>query len=158
MITGGLDVRSSRERRRGYVDAFAEAGIPVDDQFLFFGDFDNTYATSTVLELLDRSSAPTAIIAGGLPSTAGTLEALHSRGLRPGEDIAVVALDDWPMFNVFGSLVAVVRRDPIEIGAHTANLMLEVLRTGRRRTLEVPTRFDANEALRPPRPATAAAI
>jgi LacI family transcriptional regulator len=150
MITGGLDVRSSRERRRGYVDAFAEAGVEVDEEFLFFGDFDNTYATSTVLELLDRPAPPTAIIAGGLPTTAGALKALQSRSLVPGRDLAVVALDDWPMLNVFGSSVAVVTRDPVKIGAHAANLLLEVLRTGRTRTLEVPTQFDANDALRPP--------
>lgn len=150
MITGGLDVRSSRERRRAYIDAFEDAGVPVDEQFLFFGNFDSTYATSNMLELLDRPAPPTAIIAGGLPTTAGTLEAMRLRGLAPGRDLAVVALDDWPMFNVFGSQVGVVRRDPVEIGAHTANLLLEVLRTGRPRSLEVPTSFDANGALRAP--------
>lgn len=154
LITGGLDVRSSRERRRAYVDAFEDHGIPVDEQWLLFGEFDNAYATSTVLELLDRSRPPTAIISGGVLTTAGTLRALRHRSLVPGSDMAVVALDGWPMFDAFPFPVAVVTRDPVEMGVQAANLLLDALSNGTRRTLVVPTVFDANDALAAPRPTT----
>lgn len=150
LITGGLDVRSSRERRRAYIDAFAEHGVPVDEQWLLFGQFDNTYATSTVLELLDRRRPPTAIVSGGVLTTAGTLRALRHRSLVPGTDMAVVALDGWPLFDAFPFPVGVVTRDPVEMGTQAANLILEALRTGTRRTLVIPTVFDANDALLPP--------
>lgn len=150
LITGGLDVRSSRERRRAYLDAFAAQGVPVDEQWLLFGQFDNAYATSTVLELLDRKRPPTAIISGGVLTTAGTLRALRHRSLVPGSDIAVVALDGWPMFESFPFPVAVVTRDPVEMGTQAANLIVEALRTGSKRTLVIPTVFDANNALGPP--------
>jgi LacI family transcriptional regulator len=147
LITGGLDVRSSRERRRAYIDAFAEHKAPVDEQWLLFGEFDNAYATSTVLELLDRRYPPTAIISGGVLTTAGTLRALRHRSMSPGEDVAVVALDGWPLFDAFPFPVGVVTRDPVEMGTQAANLILEALRTGNKRTLVVPTVFDPNEAL-----------
>jgi LacI family transcriptional regulator len=150
LITGGLDVRSSRERRRAYIDAFAEHGIPVDDQWLLFGEFDNAYATSTVLELLDRKQPPTAIISGGVLTTAGTLRALRHRSLVPGTDVIVVALDGWPLFDAFPFPVGVVTRDPVEMGVQAANLILEALRSGTKRTLVIPTTFDENNALHPP--------
>ena len=68
--------------------------------------------------------------------------------------MAVVALDGWPMFDAFPFPVAVVTRDPVEMGTQAANLILDALRTGTRRTLVIPTVFDPNGALAPPRRST----
>lgn len=156
LITGGLDVRSSRERLRAYEDAFAAAGIPVDEQWLLFGDFDNAFATSSVLEMLDRRSRPTAIVAGGVLTTAGTLRALRHRSLVPGTDLAIVALDGWPLFDAYLWPVAFVTRDPEQMGVQAANLMLDALRAGKRRTAVIPTTFDENGSLPPLRAIRAA--
>lgn len=147
LVTGSLEVRSTRERLRAYESAFAEFGVATDPQWLLFGEFDNEFAMSAVLELLDRPERPTAIVAGGVLTTAGTLRALRHCALTPGRDVSVVALDGWPLFEAHPCPVALVTRDPEQMGAQAARLMLEALTTGQRRTSIVPTAFDDNDAL-----------
>jgi DNA-binding LacI/PurR family transcriptional regulator len=65
--------------------------------------------------LLDRREPPTAIVAVSDTLAAGTLRALHSRGLTPGIEVAVVGFDDTPTATVL-DLSSV--RQPIETVGH----------------------------------------
>jgi LacI family transcriptional regulator len=65
--------------------------------------------------LLDRPVRPTAIVAATDTLAAGVLKALHTRGLTPGLEVAVVGFDDTPTAAVL-DLSSV--RQPIEAVGH----------------------------------------
>ena len=102
LITGSLDVRSSRERRRAYLEAHEEAALPVNADLMVFGAFEADFAEREVTSRLQGTDPPTAIVAGGIMTTYGTLYAMRAHELVPSQDIAVVALDEWPLFDVSG--------------------------------------------------------
>ncbi|MFC4948866.1 LacI family DNA-binding transcriptional regulator [Pseudonocardia sp. GCM10023141] len=141
LVTGSLDVRSSRERRRGYVAAHAAAGVPVNESMQSFGGFDEGFAKSEFVRMMSRSPAPTALISGGVGSTAGALRALRQLGRKPGVDIALIVLDEWPLFDVSTPDLASVARDADEIGTSSARLLLDMLAGGEPQTLTVDTIF-----------------
>lgn len=147
LITGGLDVRSSRERLRGYREAFTEYDLAVDDDLMSFGRFDPEYARLEAVRLLSRLSRPTAFLTGGVGTTAGVLRALRQLGLVPGTDIALVALDEWPLFDVSTPSLASVSRDPDEIGSTAARLLLDMLTGGRPQQLTIATRFSPRQSI-----------
>lgn len=147
LVTGSLDVRSSRERRRAYIEAHEEAALPVIADLMVFGAFEADFAEHEVTRRLEGTNCPTAIVAGGIMTTYGTLRAIRAHDLVPSQDIAVVALDEWPLFDVSAPPVASVSRDPAEMGTAAAELILERIDGRPRRTVVVPTRFYPRDVL-----------
>lgn len=141
LITGSSQVRSTRERLRAMQDAMEAAGLTVDPDLLAQGSFDGAFAKSAAMRLLSRAERPTAILAGGIGPTIGTVRALRQLRLRLGEDVQVVALDEWPNFDVLAPQMWSVRRDSDELGRATAALMLDLLDGGLPRTEVIDTEF-----------------
>lgn len=149
LVTGSLAVRSSRERLRGYELAHAAAGVPVDRSLLALGAFDADFAKAEVIRLFSRRTEPTALITGGIASTAGALQGLRQLRRTVGSDVALVALDEWPMFDVLAPDLASVARDSGEMGTAAARLVLDVIDGAEPRTVVIDTRFTPRDSLGP---------
>ena len=126
-ISGRADVFITRNRLKGIEDVFAENSIPIDRNLIRLGKFGEKFAHEQTLELFTCDTKPTALITGGIGASAGALSALKELGLIIGKDIAFVALDEWPMFDVLTSHISSVYRDPEEMGRQAARLILEII-------------------------------
>ncbi len=140
-ITGSLEVRSSRERLQGYRAAHALAGVPVDDALIAVDSFDADYARAEVIRMLSRLDEPTALITGGIGTSAGALLAIRQLRRAVGLDIALVALDEWPLFDVLAPHISSVARDAAEMGTAAARLLIDMLHGAQRRTIMIDTQF-----------------
>ena len=147
LITGSLEVRSSRERFRGMRAAFADSGVDFDDRFLSLGNFSDDFSKSEVIRLMSQRAAPTAILTGGVLTTAGAIRALNRLGKQPGIDVSLIALDEWPMFDIFTPRLASVARDASEIGTTAARLLLDMLSGSKPTSVTVPTIYTPGESL-----------
>jgi LacI family transcriptional regulator len=147
LITGSTEVRSTRERLRGYRAAFHDAGLEPDESLLSIGNFGDDYGKAETIRLAARKPAPSAFLTGGVLITAGALRALTQLGRTPGIDIALVALDEWPLFDISVPSLASVSRDPNEMGTTAARLLLDMLNGSEPTTLTVPTTYTPRESL-----------
>lgn len=152
MITGSTAIRPTRERLRGYTEAFEVAGIPVDEQLQVPGAFAASFARETAERLLalPEGERPTAIVAGGVQTTIGILEAFSELGLRPGDDVSLVVCDDLPWLRVMRPRISVVMRDAEQMGREAAGLALELIKGGAPRSVTLPTAYEVRETSRPP--------
>lgn len=151
LVSGALTVRSSRERLRGYEAAFAAAGVPVDRSLLALGGFDADFAKAEVIRLFSRRDEPTALITGGIASAAGALQGLRQLRRAIGTDVALVTLDEWPMFDVLAPDLASVSRDSGEMGTAAARLMIDMLNGAEARTVIIDTHFTPRDSVGPVR-------
>lgn len=151
MITGSTAIRPTRERLRGYTEAFEAAGLPIDESLQAPGAFSAAFAQETTERLLSLPAGerPTAIVAGGVQTTIGVLEALSELGLRPGEDLSLVVCDDLPWLRVMRPMISVVTRDAEEMGRQAAQLALELIKGAAPRSVTLPTAYEVRETSRP---------
>jgi len=127
LITGRLDVSTSRERRAGYLAALAIHHILLDEELIRVGD--NKQASGRVLaeELLALPNRPTAIFVTNNLMAVGAIEAIHQRRLKIPSDVAIIGFDDLPWAEALDPPLTVVRQPAYEVGRRAAELLLRRL-------------------------------
>lgn len=149
LVAGSPHVRPTRERVAAMEDA-AEAHPGVFAQ-VRSGAFTETHGTAATRELLDGRRPPTAIIAGGNQILVGVLAELAARKLRVPRDISLITCDDVPLAKFFTPSLAMIIRDPYEMGSVAARLLLDRLGGGEPETVTLPTTFVAGASCAAPR-------
>lgn len=147
LVTGEPDVRSTRERVRAMREAHTAFGLRLDEDLLRRGRFDADYAKPETTRLLTRRDPPTAILAGGVGPTIGAVRAVRQLRLRLGEDVVIVALDEWPAFDVLAPVMPSVTRDSDEMGTASARLLLDMLDGGDPRVEMIDTTYVSRGAV-----------
>jgi DNA-binding LacI/PurR family transcriptional regulator len=125
LIEGRIQVSTNRERRRGYLDALADAGIPVRKDLMREGDFRQESGRVLAGQLLDMKKPPTALFALNNLMTIGALNAIHQRNLKVPTDVAIVGFDDLPFAEALDPPLTVVRQPAYEVGRQAMELLLK---------------------------------
>ncbi len=125
LIEGRSQVSTSRERRRGYLDALAEREIAVRKDLMRAGDFKQDSGRILANELLALRKPPTALFVCNNLMTVGALATIHQRGLRVPQDVAIVGFDDLPWAEALDPPLTVVRQPAYEVGREAMELLLK---------------------------------
>jgi LacI family transcriptional regulator len=147
-ITGTPDIRPTRERLRGFVEAYEESDVDPAEATQIAEVFSTSFARSQTEALLGESKRrrPTAFIAGGVQTTSGILEALNDLSMQPGRDVSLVVCDDLPWLRVSRPSISVVTRDPVHMGSVSATMVLDMLNGGSPSTITLPTHYTPRES------------
>jgi LacI family transcriptional regulator len=127
MIGGPDGNDDAMERRRGYRDALAEAGLASDAALESAGAFDEQSGYRAATELLGRSPRPRAIFAANDAMAIGAISALHEHGLEVPGDMAIAGFDDIPMARYMSPPLTSVRVNIPALGERAARRLLEAI-------------------------------
>lgn len=123
LVAGPHGFRSAAERRQGFEDALAEAGIALPRSLIADGNYTFDSGMLAADRLLDLSPRPTAIFASNDEMAAGVLHAARQRGLDVPRELSIVGFDDTPIAaHIWPPLTTV--RWPIASMARSAALKL----------------------------------
>ncbi|MBK8021235.1 MAG: LacI family DNA-binding transcriptional regulator [Chloroflexi bacterium] len=125
MIGGPQHLTSGRERLEGYRQAMRSAGLTVSKKWIRLGDHRYDSGFELLHQLLECDPPVTAIFASNNMMTLGALNALHQRGKRIPEDIAIVGFDDMGWSPSLNPPLTAVSQPTAEIGTLAAELLLE---------------------------------
>lgn len=96
-LIGGPDGNfDASERLRGYLDAIAESGEPIESS-QYSGDFTEESGYYAGRQIVATRNRPRAIFASNDMMAVGCLFALNEAGVRVPEDIALAGFDDIPI-------------------------------------------------------------
>jgi LacI family transcriptional regulator len=141
LVAGSPHVRPTRERISSIEDAAAlYPGLVCQVRA---GAFTDTHGAAATRELLSGRRPPTAIIAGGNQILVGVVAEITARKLRMPRDLSVVTCDNVPLAKFFTPTIATISRDPYEMGAAAARLLLGRLGGEEPQTITLPTTFSA---------------
>ena len=140
LITGPHGFRSARERRQGFEDALAEAGIKLPRSLIADGNYTFESGITATQSLLDVSPRPTAIFACNDDMAAGVLLAARQRGLSVPEQLSIIGFDDQPLVARLWPPLTTVHW-PMESMARSAALKLIADMIGEDNDVEEPSMF-----------------
>ncbi len=116
-------ITSAQERFQGYLDALAEAGLPLDPALVRHDAHSLDRAKASCLELLAAKNPPSALFTAQNRITIGAVHALRALGLH--ESVALLGFDDFELADLLQPAVTVVAQDPAAMGKLSAELLLK---------------------------------
>lgn len=122
LLLGPAPNVDAEERRQGYRAALHEAEITPEPSLEIPGDFTEDSGYAAAEALLRRSPRPTAVFATNDCMAIGLLGALHDRGVRVPEDVAVGGFDDIAVARYLSPPLTTVQVDAFELGRRAVSL------------------------------------
>lgn len=155
LITVTQEATPGRERARGFRQAHADFGVPLDETCSAFHGFSAEYGYHAAYEFLSASSAPTAIIAGA-NQMVGILRATRALGLDVPRDLSLISFGDTDLAELHSPPLTVVRWDNARTGRVAAEQLLSRISGSARSgplNVVLPSELVLRKSCAPPRPA-----
>jgi DNA-binding LacI/PurR family transcriptional regulator len=143
LINGPEGFAVTRERLTGYAEALAAAGVELRSEYVVHSDFRRSGGKNSMEQLLNLPQPPRAVLVANNLMTLGALEAIHERGVRVPQELALVCFDDMPWATSLNPPLTAVAQPAEELGRTAAELLLERLRDPQRipRRIILPNRL-----------------
>ncbi|QWW20337.1 LacI family DNA-binding transcriptional regulator [Schaalia sp. 19OD2882] len=135
-------------RVQGCMQALARAGVPVDPTLVLAEDLDSSSPFSTpfsmeygyrlTARLLRERHDVTAIFAVADIMALGAMRAIREAGLRVPEDISVMGFDGLPFGDYMHPPLSTMRQPAVDLASATCDLLLERMRGGAPRHVDLP--------------------
>ncbi len=137
LITGPMVEDCSVDRRAGFTKAMETAGIPVDENLVYEGDWSASSGREALLKMSQQNRLPEAVFAQNDRMALGVLRAARELGLRIPEELAVIGVDDMPLASYFDPPLTTMRQDMPHIGREAARVLLQRIQNPRAALLQV---------------------
>jgi len=125
MIVESEVVSTARDRRRGYLAALEEAGIPRDPPLVVEATADPEGGAHGMSRLLELEQPPTAVFTVNNLVAVGAIEAVRSARLEVPDDVALVCFDDIEYASRLYPFLTAMEQPAASFGALGAQLLLE---------------------------------
>jgi len=123
-ISGPVNSKHSNARFDGYRQALHDHNWLWDPNQVVHGDYTEPSGRRVMEELLSLAKPPRAVFAANDQMAVGALDAVHNRGLRVPDDVAIVGFDDIPAAAYVHPSLTTVRRDIRESGELAVQLLM----------------------------------
>jgi LacI family transcriptional regulator len=105
-----LNTTGGRLKRAGIRAALADAGITIPGAFEVGGGYGRQAGFTAMMDLAVTGVRPTAVISCASLLTIGALRAAQELSLRIPDDISLIAIDDYDLFDLVSPPITVIDR------------------------------------------------
>ena len=125
MINGPATRTHAIDRERGYRKALQDHGLPCYDELIIAGAFSEHSGYTAMQQLLQQNTFPEAVFAASDQMAIGAMAAIHEKGLRIPEDIALVGFDDIETARYTHPPLTTVHQDMLGQGQLAVRMLLD---------------------------------
>ncbi|PWH13797.1 MAG: ATPase, partial [Anaerolineae bacterium] len=137
-IAGNANGRGdSRERLAAYREALTDAGLPLDERLIAFGEHRREGGAAAMQQILASGAPFSAVIASNDLSCLGAIDALTAAGRRIPQDVAVIGFDDILDARALSPSLTTIRHPTFTLGRQAVLTLLEYIRGERRGNTQV---------------------
>ena len=125
MICGHREAEVSLQRRDGYMLALVHAGIPYEEELVYYGDFTEAAGVLGLNTLMRKRI--TGVVCISDVTAIGAYRAAQTMGLAIPRDLSIVGYDDTTLTGIVNPGLTSVNQNPELIGRSAATLIRSVL-------------------------------
>jgi len=125
IINSLQNLYTTKERLAGYEEAHYKNKIPLNNNFIRWGDSKQESGIRETRELLAMDTPPTAIFSANNLMTLGIYEEIYRQNKKIPDDVAVIGFDDMPWSSAMFPALTAVSQPYYEIGEKAIELILE---------------------------------
>lgn len=137
-------------RSPAYTEALRERGVEPDPELVLTASWSGEHGAALMGQLLSLADPPTAVFAHSDEVALGAMRTLRRSGLRPGDDVSVIGIDDHPLADLTD--LTTVRQSPADQGATAGRMVLDLLAGQQleQRSIVAPTELVVRGSTGPP--------
>lgn len=124
LVSGAPGLATSEERVLGYRLGLGRAGLPWNPDLVVCGHSERERGARALAELLDKPQPVTAVVVANDAMMVGVLHEARRRGVRIGEELAVVGYDDTEWADLVQPPLTTMAQPVAEIGTHAVRMLL----------------------------------
>jgi LacI family transcriptional regulator len=130
LINGPRGMTFSSHREAGYRSALQSRGVQVNPALVVNSPFTDELGFRNAQRMLERSTRPTAFVAGSMMTALGIFRAIRAAGLELGRDVSMIAHDDvFPYLNADNMVpsMSTTRSSIRSAGTRVGELLMQLL-------------------------------
>ena len=123
IITGDFETKNAQDRYLGYLKALKEFSIPLNQNYVFKGNFKVESGIDFINKVWEKNTAITAVFSSNNFMTLGILKQLKQ--LKSKRKLSIISFDDPDYFNLLEAHISSIQRDIYRMGKDGMNLLLK---------------------------------
>jgi len=127
IITGNMNSRPAKERLIGYEKALEANNIPIENEYIFCGNYKYENAYEITKQILKMDNRPTAIFVSSNTMILGCIKAFYEQKLDIPGDMAIIGFDKLDVLNIIGMNISFINGPSMELGRIGMRMLLENL-------------------------------
>ncbi len=149
-ITGSMDLGCAQERLAGYKSALEKHNIPVNQDWIIEGDFEQSAGYVGAKVLISQQNKPTAIFASNDMMAFGVMNAVRDMGLKIPNDISIIGFDDIFQSSQTMPGLTTVQQPLEQMGRKATKMLVEMMSEGEITSgkIELPTHLVIRDSCR----------
>lgn len=126
-IGGVKDSPISKVRTDGFFKTMHQFGIPINDEWIQYGDFHEKSGYEAMKRLLEKKPYPKAVYAASDMMALGAMTAIREHGLEIPGDIALIGCDDIEACRYSNPKLTTVKQDKEKLGRLAACMLIDLI-------------------------------
>ena len=135
IITGRMTSKPAQDRLLGYEKALLMNNIPINNDLIFYGNYEEESGYECTKKILAMKNRPSAIFVCNNLMTLGCLKALREANLELSKDISLISFDNIPILDTLGINLSHINGPTRELGEIGMNLLIESLNNDSKKDL-----------------------
>ena len=128
-IHGDPDTYIGGLRRQYFLDAMAENGLEVPEEFIGDGKFySRENGFDAMNEIMKATNQPTAVVCASDMLAIGAIQAIHKKGLKVPDDYSIIGFDGIDAGQLISPKLTTVLQDTEQIGKMAAKNILKMIK------------------------------
>ncbi|MEX0928144.1 MAG: LacI family DNA-binding transcriptional regulator [Balneolales bacterium] len=137
IINGIRGLSNTEGRFEGYKKALREAGLPILNQLITYGDYVESGGRKAMHTLLSQDNPPTAVFSANNLMTLGCIKEIYQRNLSIPHEIALIGFDDSTWAEALIPPLTTVKQPGYELGRNAAERLFKKLHSGPDGTMNI---------------------
>ena len=128
-LRGPEDVAIAQKRKKGFLDALADHGIPLKEDFIAESGFNEKGGYNAMCHILEAAGTepPRAVVAVNDPAAFGAMKAIKEKGFSIPDYIAIVGFSDDIRSEIIATPLTTVRQPAFRIGKTAAQKLIDTI-------------------------------